>query len=296
MDNHDCLIIAEIGCTHVGKMDRAKKLIDLAATSKANYIKFQKRCPRESTPKRWWNKPHPNQKFAYGQTYLEHRENLELNITQHAELKKYCESKNIGYSTSVWDLTSAKEVIRELNPDFIKIPSACNENYVLLDYIYNNYDKKVHISLGMTDINSRNKIYQYLQSKKEQTVIYHCTSKYPCDFEYLYLLEINKLKNLFPIVGFSNHGYGIAADIAAYMLGAKYIERHFIDDRSFPHTDAKASLSPIGLTKVVRDIKAIKKSLDYKPNHMDQEEQEQANKLKMKLTKKYNQLNLFSLL
>ncbi|MFW6129809.1 MAG: N-acetylneuraminate synthase family protein, partial [Atribacterota bacterium] len=102
MKDHDCLIIAEIGCTHVGKMDRAKKLIDLAINSGANYVKLQKRCPYESTPKHWWNKPHPNQKFAYGQTYIEHRKNLELNIDQHIKLKKYCESNGIGYSTSVW--------------------------------------------------------------------------------------------------------------------------------------------------------------------------------------------------
>ena len=66
---------------------------------------------KESVKKELWNKPHPNKIFTYGKTYLEHRINLELSIKQHKELKKYCESINIEYSTSVWDITSTKEII-----------------------------------------------------------------------------------------------------------------------------------------------------------------------------------------
>ena len=66
------------------------------------------------------DKPHPNKIFAYGETYLEHRQNLELSIIEHAEIKQFCEDIGIGYSTSVWDLTSAKEVV-ELDPEFVKL-------------------------------------------------------------------------------------------------------------------------------------------------------------------------------
>ncbi|NJL70119.1 MAG: hypothetical protein HC888_00290 [Candidatus Competibacteraceae bacterium] len=113
------IVIAEIGAVHAGKLDRAKELVKLASSAGSHYAKFQKRNPVESTPKHLWHLPHSNARFSYGKTYLEHRQNLELTIEQHAELKRYCESLNIGYATSVWDMTSANEVV-SLNPDFIK--------------------------------------------------------------------------------------------------------------------------------------------------------------------------------
>ena len=274
-------LIAEIGGTHIGDMTRAKKLIKLAVLSGADIIKFQKRNPKESVPKEWWDKPHPNQRFAYGKTYLEHRINLEFSIEQHAELKQFCEELGSEYSTSVWDMTSAKEIC-SLNPKMIKIPSAKNEDHELINYLYNNFDGDIHISLGMMSKKNKENLIQSLIAKDRisRTVIYHCTSMYPCPFENLDLLEIKDLKVMFgDKVGFSNHGYGIATDIAAFILGATYIERHFIDDRTFSHTDAIASLEPNGLYKISRDLKNVAKSLKYKPDEMYADERIQKDKL-----------------
>ena len=120
---------------------------------------------------------------------------------------------------------------------------------------------------------------------KERVVLYHCTSKYPCPFEDLHLLEIESLSVRYrgsPIrIGFSNHGKGIAADVAAYTLGAEWIERHFIDDRMVRHTDASASLEPQGLSKLVRDLNAVYRALDHRPAQMDADEQAQRDKLKV---------------
>ena len=138
-------VIAEIGCTHIGQLERAKNLAKLAKICGADVLKTQKRNPKESTKKELWDKPHPNEMYAYGKTYLEHRENVELPIEDHYELKKYCEEIGIEYSTSVWDITSAKEIV-ELNPKLIKIPSACNQNYELITYLFDNYDGEIHIS------------------------------------------------------------------------------------------------------------------------------------------------------
>lgn len=276
-------VIAEIGCVHAGDIKRAKELITLAAKAGANYAKFQKRCPKESTPRSLWDQPHPNQKFAYGKTYLEHRIALEFTKEQHADLKTFCEQQNIGYSTSVWDLTSAKEIV-DLNPTSIKIPSAQNHNIELLDFLYNNYKGQIHISLGMTTPKERktleNYVWKYGGDGVERTVIYHCTSAYPCPFENLYLNEIKELKKQFLNVGFSNHGYGIAADVAALAFGATWFERHFVDDRMFPHTDASASLEPEGLRKLVRDLNNVQKAFQNKPDRLDELETVQRNKLR----------------
>lgn len=281
-----CKVVAEIGATHIGDINRAKELINLAALAGANYIKFQKRNPHESTPEDMKHKPHPNKKFAYGDTYLEHRINLELDLDAHRELKEYCESRNIGYATSVWDISSAHEII-SLNPDFIKVPSACNNNKELLNVLFFEYEGDVHLSTGMLSKEEKRKLFDYFMERPiydcaKRIVLYHCTSEYPCPFERLYLNEIKTLMDQYghlKSIGFSNHGFGIAADIAAYMLGVRWIERHFIDDRTFRHTDSAASLEPDGLRRLCRDLKMIPKALQYKDG-MSPEEEEQRRKLK----------------
>jgi sialic acid synthase len=282
-------LIAEIGCTHIGNIDRAKKLALLAKENGADVVKLQKRNPYESVPKSLWDKPHPNQIFSYGDTYLQHRINVELNKDAHIEFKEYCKSINIKYATSVWDMTSAKEMV-EIDPAFIKIPSACNNNYDMLKYLFDNYNGKIHISLGMTTEEEREDILRHVYFDFNKVVLYHCTSGYPVPFEQLYIKEIEKLntlqrENVFfgidkPGVGFSNHGFGIAIEIAAYMLGARYFERHFIDDRTFKHTDASCSLEPQGLHKLSRNLQALEKTLQFKPETIDNIEMEQRKKLR----------------
>lgn len=259
-------VVAEIGAIHLGSMDRAKELVSLAKICGADYVKFQKRNPEESVPENIKNKPHPNQMFSYGNTYLEHRKALELSLDQHIELMSYCNSLGIKYSSSVWDMTSAKDIIY-VNPEYIKIPSACNQNFKMLEYILNNYKGDIHISTGMTYDHEKIRIFEFIKSYPSRFVVYHCTSLYPCPFDKLYLLNIKglmKRANEYNFeVGFSNHGYGIAADIAAYVLGATFIERHFVDDRTIRHTDAAASLEPEGLRKLCRDLKNVSKAMEF---------------------------------
>ena len=143
-------LIAEAGCNHKGEMRIAKELIRIAAVyCKADIIKFQKRNNKELLTKEQYNSPHPNPINSFGDTYGEHREFLEFTVDQHEELKKYCDEFDIIYSTSVWDLTSAKE-ITSIEPNLIKIPSACNNNYKMLSWLCDNYDGEIHLSLGMT--------------------------------------------------------------------------------------------------------------------------------------------------
>jgi N-acetylneuraminate synthase len=277
------IVVAEIGCVHIGSLDRAKELALLAKLCGADYVKLQKRNPTDSVPLSMQAQPHPNQLFSYGDTYLEHRIALELSIEDHIKLKEYCDSIGIGYSSSVWDVVSAREII-SLNPDFIKIPSACNASKNLLEIVANEYQGDIHVSTGMTTTEEKADLYEMISSMdlKDRVVIYHCTSEYPCSFDHLYLREIERIKWA-PAkkVGFSNHGYGISADIVAYTLGAQWIERHFVDDRTFRHTDASASLEPDGLRRLCRDLKAVYKALRHKDSDITEEEAKQRAKLRI---------------
>lgn len=283
------IVIAECCGNHMGDFEIASKMISTAAACGANVVKFQKRCPRECVAPEIYNKPHPTPYHSFGATYGEHREALEFSIQQHKELWKLCKKSGVEYSTSVWDVSSAKEVVRHINPSFLKIPSACNNNKNLLDYVYNKYAGDVHISLGMSTQEEKNNLYELVKGWKagSRTTVYACTSGYPVPFERLYLKEITKLTlvwedDLGAKVGFSGHHLGIAVDIAAYVLGARYIERHFTLDRTWKGTDQAASLEPTGLSKLCRDLKATYAALQYRPDEVDPIELPNRLKLKYK--------------
>mgnify|MGYP001191030536 CR=1 FL=1 len=281
-----CKVIAEIGCNHKGDMQIAKDLIVSAKDCGANIAKFQKRNNKELLPESQYNSPHPNPINSYGKTYGEHREFLEFSKDQHKELIVFCDSIGIEYSTSVWDVTSAKE-ISDLNPKLIKVPSASNTHYDMLKVLRDKYDGEVHVSFGMTTLDEQEKLVSFFEETKQaksRLVIYSCTSGYPVPFEDVCLLEILKIKERFTDrvkeIGFSGHHLGISIDIASYVLGATWIERHFTMDRTWKGTDHAASLEPAGLSKLTRDLKATFKSLNYKETEILPLEQIQRDKLK----------------
>lgn len=281
-------VIAEAGCNHKGEMEIAKELIKVAAQiCNADAIKFQKRCNKELLTEEQYNAPHPNPINSYGATYGEHREYLEFTAEQHAQLKKWCEEYGITYSTSVWDLTSAKE-IAALEPEFIKIPSACNNHFEMLEWLCDNYRGEIQLSFGMTTHEEEEQIVQLFERKgrNKDLVLFNCTSGYPVPFEDICLLEITRMKEQFGSrvkkIGFSGHHLGIAADIAAMTLGADVFERHYTLDRTWKGTDHAASLEPDGVRRLVRDLNNVHKALTYKSQEILPIEQVQRDKLKFR--------------
>ena len=279
-------IIAEIGCNHKGDMQIAKEMIQTAALfCKADVVKFQKRHNKELLSEEEYNAPHQNSENSYGDTYGAHREFLEFNVEQHKQLKSWCEEYGVTYSTSVWDITSAKEIV-SLNPKMIKIPSACNLNKRLLEYLCDNYSGEIHLSFGMTTHEEEEQIVSFFESRKrnKDLVLYSCTSAYPVPFEDICLLEIVRLKDTFgnrvKTIGFSGHHLGIAVDTAAVALGVEWIERHFTLDRTWKGTDHAASLEPDGMRKLVRDCRTVAKALAYKKQEILDIESAQRKKLK----------------
>lgn len=234
-----------------------------------------------------YNAPHPNPVNSYGKTYGEHREYLEFTAEQHRELKEYCDQLGITYSTSVWDLTSAKE-IAALEPDFIKIPSACNNHYKMLEWLCDNYRGEIHVSLGMTTHEEEEKLIRLFETKgrNQDLVVYACTTGYPVPFEDVCLLEINRIRDVYgnrvKKIGFSGHHLGIAVDVAAYTLGASIVERHYTLDRTWKGTDHAASLEPEGIRKLKRNLMAVYASLHYKEKEVLDIEGVQRKKLKFR--------------
>lgn len=279
-------VIAEIGCNHKGDMELAHEFIKVAAYfCKADAVKFQKRNNIELLTKEQYNAPHPVPHNSYGETYGAHREYLEFTLDQHKQLKKWCDEYGIEYSTSVWDLTSAKEMA-SLKPSMLKIPSACNNHLEMLNWLCENYDGEIHLSLGMTTQAEEETIVELFEEKNRNMdlVLYSCTSGYPVPFKDVSLLEITRLIEKFgnrvKEIGFSGHHNGIAIDVAAYTLGANVIERHYTLDRTWKGTDHAASLEANGVRLLKRNLLATYDALNYKITEVLDIEQVQRDKLK----------------
>merc|ERR1712050_737609 len=107
---------------------------------------------------------------------------------------------------------------------------------------------------------------------KNRVVLYNCTSGYPVPFEDVCLLDIRilhaKYAHRVKAIGFSGHHLGIAIDIAAYALGAQWVERHFTKDRTWKGTDHAASLEPAGLSKLCRDLNATYTAMSFKSKEL----------------------------
>jgi N-acetylneuraminate synthase len=280
-------IIAEIGCNHKGELEIAKELLTLAKECGATCGKFQKRTPKELLTPEQYNAPHPNPANAYGDTYGAHREALELSLEGHKELQEHCKKIGLEYSSSVWDTTSAKEIV-SLNPILIKVGSPSNTHWEMMKVLRDEYEGEVHISTGMTTKEEIEQIVSFWEEgkgkAKERVVLYNCTSGYPVPFEDVCLLDIRLLQQKYAhrvkSIGFSGHHLGISIDIAAYALGAEWIERHFTKDRTWKGTDHAASLEPGGLSKLIRDLDATHTAMTYKSTDILPLEAQQRAKLK----------------
>lgn len=272
----------------MGDMNIAKEMIKIAAIyCKADVAKFQTRNNRELLTELEYNAPHPNPIHSYGETYGLHREALEFTIEQHQELMEYCKSFDIIYCTSVWDMSSAKG-IAALEPSMIKIPSAMNNHFEMLSWLCENFNGELHVSTGMTNYEEIEKLVSFFISKNrnKDLILYNCTSGYPVPYKDVRLLEIKRLIELYKDVvgniGFSGHHIGSAIDIAAYTLGAEWIERHFTLDRTLKGTDHSASLEPHELKLLVENLNNTSDALAYKQEEILGIEIVQRGKLKYK--------------
>lgn len=280
------VVIAEIGANHCGSMALAEKMVAIAAQfCEVDAVKFQKRDPRALLSDEQYNAPHPNPMHSYGETYGAHREYLELSIAQHRDLMAHAERAGVTYATSVWDLPSARAVI-DMEPEFIKVPSATNLHFDLLRLLCDTFEGQIHVSLGMTTREEEDAIVALIdgRGRLSSAVLYACTSGYPVAFDELCLEEVARLKEAYGAqlagVGFSGHHLGIAADIAAQTLGATHIERHFTLDRTLKGTDHAASLEPDGMRRLVRDTRAVAAALSTKSDGILPVEKPQRDKLK----------------
>lgn len=259
-DESDCYIIAEIGHNHQGSLEKARALFVAAKECGVNAVKLQKRNNRLLYTDSMYNMPYDNEN-SFGATYGAHREALELSKSDYWELKKLAEELNLDMFATAWDYESA-DFLAEINVPAFKIASGDLTSIPLLEYIAK-FRKPMIISTGGGTLEDVLRAYDAIYPNNDQICIMQCTANYPVDPEDMNLNVITTFREKFPniVIGLSDHQSGIAMSTVAYVLGARVFEKHFTLNRAWMGTDHKFSLEPIGMKKLVRDLRRVRLAL-----------------------------------
>ncbi len=241
--------IAEIGINHNGEIDLAKKLIDASYVTGWSCVKFQKRTPDICVPE---NQKNIMRDTPWGEMrYIDYKHRIEFEQKEYELIDKYCRSKPIDWTVSVWDLPSLDFIINYDVP-FIKIPSAHLNN---LDLIEKTAETKIPlvVSTGMSSLEEVDQAYEVIKKHHSNFVIMHCNSTYPAPVKELNLNVIRTFIERYDCtIGYSGHEYEVEPSIIAVTLGAKVIERHVTLDHTMWGTDQGSSLEIDGMDKLIR--------------------------------------------
>ena len=246
-------IIAEIGINHNGDMSICKELIDVAAESGCDAVKFQKRDLDKVYTQDFLDSPRESQ---WGTTQREQKAGLEFDINEYQEIGQYCKEKGIEWFASAWDLNS-QEFLQQFDCKYNKVASAMIVYEDLLKMIAKE-GKHTFISTGMTTYDDIQKAVDIFRAANCPFELMYTISTYPMDEKNANLNMIKTLREKFNCnVGYSGHEVGLAVSYAASALGITSLERHITLDRSMYGSDQSASVEPVGFRQLVGVVRKI---------------------------------------
>lgn len=254
-------IIAEAGVNHNGNIETAKRLVDAAALSGADAIKFQTFKAENLVCKDAKKAEYQLKTTDKMETQYSMLKKLELTEEMHWALLAYCREKNIIFLSTPFDIESAR-MLDMMGVSIIKIPSGEITNLPYLREIAGLH-KRIILSTGMSNSGEvKNAVNVLKENGAKDIIVLHCNTQYPtplCDVNLLAMVSMGK--ELEVPVGYSDHTQGIEVPLAAVALGACVIEKHFTLDRSMDGPDHKASLEPYELKEMVEGIRKIELAL-----------------------------------
>lgn len=254
--NKNPFMIAEIGINHNGDIEIAKKLIDAAADAGCHAVKFQKRTVDVVYSKEDLERPREN---PFGPTNGHLKKALEFGKEHYDQIHEHSKNREILWSASPWDEQSV-DFLEQYNPPFYKIASASATDKDLLLYIKSKR-RPIVVSTGMMDEDIMDRVVKTLG--EDDLVIMHCVSTYPAKDNELHLQNIPRLIEKYPeaLIGYSGHEVGVYSTLVAAALGACVIERHITLDRAMWGSDQAASLEVVGLNKLMKELRELRRYL-----------------------------------
>lgn len=273
-DNQPAYIIAEVGINHNGSFDLALEMIDVAAKTGVDAVKFQKRSIYEMYTKSFLDQPY-NKNYSFGRTYGEHKLFLEFSDDQFYELKKRAHSYNLDFIVSGFDKSAFDFINYKLDVQIHKIASPFINHYPLLRHVAG-YGKPVILSTGMHSYDEIKNAVNYIRQFNPDIILLQATTLYPCPDELVNLRTLEAFRNdLNILVGYSSHDKGVILPAASVALGACVIEKHFTLDRTMIGPDHAASVEPRGMEMIVKYAHIIEKGLGDGRKLLNKEEEDQ---------------------
>lgn len=257
------LIIAEAGVNHNGDLNLATELIDLAAESGADFVKFQTFNADSLVTADAEKAPYQNSNSAKKESQLDMLRRLELSPENHYELAAYCKQRDVGFLSTAFDIESLNFLF-DLGQKIFKIPSGEITNLPYLQHL-GKVNKSIILSTGManmTEIEAAIICLEQSGTRRDDMTVLHCTSEYPAPIKEVNLRAMQSIHTAFGVaVGYSDHTMGIEVPIAAAALGATVIEKHITINQMLPGPDHRSSLGPGEFMAMVAAIRNIEQAL-----------------------------------
>lgn len=287
IDRGRCLIVAEAGVNHNGSFELAKRLVESAAESGADAVKFQTFHSEELVSRYAAKAEYQLSTTDKDESQLEMLKRLELSVEMHEHLIEYAKKCGIQFLSTPFDSLSASLLTETFDLPIIKISSGDLNNAPLLLQIART-GKPMIVSTGMATLGEIEEAlgciaFGYTKKDAEPSIsafrqayaspegrqalyqnvtLLHCTTEYPARFEEVNLRAMESLKQAFGVkVGLSDHTEGIVVPIAAVAVGARVIEKHFTLDKTLPGPDHKSSLEPHELKEMVASIRKVEDAM-----------------------------------
>jgi N,N'-diacetyllegionaminate synthase len=264
-------VIAEIGINHNGSASQAEKLIDAAAESGADAVKFQSfRADRLLIPS--------------GDRYIQQKEGsesayqllrrCELSWEDQEKLKRHADGRGVLFLSTPFDEESA-DFLDSLGVPAFKIASADITHVPLLRHVASK-GKPILLSTGMSFLSEvADAIWNLRSAGAKEILLMHCVSCYPASPQHMNLRVLQTLQSYFELsVGLSDHSEGILLSLVAVALGAVVIEKHFTLDKNAPGPDQRASMDPEELKTLIKSLRDVEASLGdgrKKPSDVEEE-------------------------
>ncbi|OZA19495.1 MAG: N-acetylneuraminate synthase [Rhodobacterales bacterium 17-64-5] len=281
------IIIAEAGVNHNGDVDLALKLVDKAAEAGADFVKFQTFKASKLASGTAAKAAYQKSTTDAGESQLDMLRRLELPPAAHRVLIDRCAEKGISFLSTAFDLDSLAFLADDLGLKTLKLGSGELTNGPILLAAARS-GMKLMLSTGMGSLSEVEEALGVIAfglhregaptgradfaetlldpvvwvALRDRVTLLHCTTEYPAAMADTNLRAIDTMRAAFGLlVGYSDHTEGNAMSIAAVARGATVIEKHFTLDRTMAGPDHAASVEPIELTQLVRDIRAVEAGL-----------------------------------
>lgn len=245
-------IVAEVNSSHNGSMEIAKQMIDAAAKSGCDCVKFQSWSASTLYSKTYYKANPIAKRFV---------DKFSMSPEQLSELADYCRAAGVAFSSTPYSEAEVDFLVDKA--PFIKIASMEINNYPFLEYIAKT-SVPIVLSTGMADRDEIDRAVEVIErTGNRKLCLLHCISIYPPEIGEINLRNITGLMERFPEypIGFSDHSLGTEMACGAIALGACLIEKHLTLDKTKIGMDNQMAIEPEEMAELVRQCRNVSTAL-----------------------------------